>query len=251
MRKHAWILAVALLGMPGCDSGNGGGDGEVSAPDVPMDAVGDLPSDGSVDVPSDAPAEVPSDVPVDAPADGIPDGVEPGPFGFVIRVPQDRQIPEKDFQGGTQMVTRSDVDHVCTFPESFPKTYLYIQANPTRCEMMMGCFYDTQGAWVSVDGVLEAIQGAHYDFGGNHANDWVEVPYQGKVYRFFHSTLGFGGRRCQPMDCVQIKDTDENVLEDGCTKERTVPVTCVVVDADGKVPGFPTTFSKCPGDPNA
>jgi hypothetical protein len=34
------------------------------------------------------------------------------------------------------------------------------------------------------------------------------------------------------------------------TKDRSLPVTCVQVEADGTVPPLEETFKPCPGDPD-
>lgn len=52
------------------------------------------------------------------------------------------------------------------------------------------------------------------------------------------------------MDCLQLLEGGGLVTEDGCTKERTLPVTCVQVADDGTVPELVDTFAPCPGDPN-
>ena len=53
------------------------------------------------------------------------------------------------------------------------------------------------------------------------------------------------------MDCVQTYELGTgNLLEDGCTSDRTLPIACVRVLEDGTVPELIDTFEPCPGDPN-
>lgn len=39
-------------------------------------------------------------------------------------------------------------------------------------------------------------------------------------------------------------------LENGCTTNRTLPATCVLIEADGTEPPLIDEFEKCNGDPN-
>jgi len=284
MHRSAGILVVVLLVLAGCGSGEGGDAGDVPVTDVPADVPADAPPDVPADLPTDVPIDLPADAPIDLPADvpddGLPadlpeealedvpldvpldlpeeaadlpvdapdDTVEDAPtdvgpdgtapdFGFDIRVPQQGELPQ--------------IDYVCTFPAAWPRTWLYVQNDGVSCGMMVGCQYANVGAWVSVDGVVQALAGVVYNYGGNHHNDSVQVPWQGQVLNYYHSSFGWGWRKCQPMDCVQVMNLSQIVLDDGCTPDRTIPVTCVEVDPTGAVPAFPVTFEKCPGDPNA
>ena len=72
----------------------------------------------------------------------------------------------------------------------------------------------------------------------------------GTSYRYYHSSFGFGWRRCQPMDCVQELRSD-GVVDDGCTPARTRPIVCVEIAEDGTEPALLDTFEKCLGDPDA
>jgi hypothetical protein len=90
-----------------------------------------------------------------------------------------------------------------------------------------------------------------YDWGGNHHNDAIEFDAAGKHWRAYHSSFGFGWRQCQPMDCLQqTQGVGGTVIEDGCTKERTLPAVCRPIKADGSYDALVDSFKPCLGDPN-
>ena len=100
----------------------------------------------------------------------------------------------------------SDVDHVCTFAHDGVEGYLYIQATPISCESS-GMSYTpvfTTRAWLSVEGVVAELSDPLYDHGGNHNNDLAELQIGGTNYRLWHSSFGWGWRRCQEMDCLIV-----------------------------------------------
>ncbi|MGC4117422.1 MAG: hypothetical protein QM765_23250 [Myxococcales bacterium] len=184
---------------------------------------------------------------------GRPDGseVDAGPGderGFHVRKPVMRTIP---CQANTGCTTEElpDHDHVCTLVHGTLDGFLYVQATPVEERGFAGGpRYETAGAWVSVGGVATFVS-ATYDSGGNHRNDWITFEYQGQSYKTYHSSFGWGWRVCQPMDCLQLL-SGETVTEDGCTKDRTLPIVCVDVADDGTIPPLVDHFAKCPGDPN-
>jgi hypothetical protein len=177
-------------------------------------------------------------------------------FGFVRRVPeQERTVTCSESPAGLpeEPGVFPDADVLCTFDDGTTTGHVYVQATPVDCTVLMGAvaIYELEGGWISVDGTVTPLEGGQYDFGGNHANDSLEFDYAGRHYRYFHSSLGFGGRACQPMDCLQIYESDATTLvEDGCTMERTLPVVCVPINPDATAPELEDTFTPCPGDPN-
>jgi hypothetical protein len=177
-----------------------------------------------------------------------------GTFGFLIRAPEEREVTcSENPMGSTGPEVLMDEDLVCTFAVDSVEGTVYVQATPTDCRVLMGATpstFDTTG-WISVDGDVSELDGVLYDHGGNHFNNTLEFDYGDQHYRIAHSTIGFGGRSCQPPDCVQVFEEDGTTLvEDGCTKARTLPVTCVAIEAAGVVPSLEDTFAPCPGDPN-
>lgn len=109
--------------------------------------------------------------------------------------------------------------------------------------------YTIDKAELSVDGKTQSISPATYEYGGNHHNDYIEFAYQNLVFHFYHSSFGFGWRKCQPMDCIQVYEADGTTLvEDGCTSERTLPAVCRMANADGSFDSFDDVFEKCLGD---
>jgi len=188
---------------------------------------------------------------------GAPD--EPGgsgatTLGFTIRAPEERTVT---CSGGDPSFTDPalliDEDHICTFVHDAVEGHVYVQATPTDCQQLMGAVptsFEATG-WLSIEGVVTPLEELLYDHGGNHFNNTVEFVLDGLHYRYAHSSIGFGGRSCQPMDCLQVFEADGTTLvEDGCTMDRTLPVVCAPVEAAGVLPLLEDAFAPCPGDPN-
>lgn len=263
MRGWAWILMIAVVAATACESSSGANDADVVTPDVPSDPGTDTATDPGTDpgredvdtdVPFDGAQDEPADLPVDVPADASTDVPPvPGPCGFMIRVPQTLTIPFEMMPGdppSTQDMPQTD--HVCTFKYDTKEGCFYVQASPVEWIGWAGPTYRTDGFWTSFDDVVAPVADSTYSWGGNHHNDSVTFPLDGSSFRAYHSTMGFGGRSCQPMDCLQVYAADGTTLvQDGCDGlTRTLPIACVIVNADGTVPDFPTTFERCVGDPN-
>ncbi len=187
-------------------------------------------------------------------APDAPGGSGATTLGFTLRAPEERTVT---CSGGDPSVTEPallmDEDYVCTFVHGAVDGHVYVQATPTDCQQLMGAVptsFEATG-WLSIDGVTTPLEGLLYDHGGNHLNNTIEFVLEGSHYRFAHSSIGFGGRSCQPMDCLQVYRADGTTLvEDGCTVDRTLPVTCAAVEAAGVLPLLEDTFAPCPGDPN-
>jgi len=278
-----WLALLVLLlfggGEMGCSS-----DDKKAAPDVPgQDLSADTPaadlavSDGSVAdtrptdlageaAPGDQVAESRGD---DAPETSVSDGeapdgdeppdLQPGDtspldFGFELRIPEEHEVdcgavPE----GLPDTLVQLDVDHICTFDYGQFHGHVYVQATAVDCFVTMSPIpvFEVAGAWISLDGVVTPLDGVVYDYGGNHQNDFLEFDFGDYDYRYWHSSFGWGWRACQPMDCLQVYEPgSENFVEDGCTKDRTLPVVCVQVGADGTYPELIDTFEHCPGHEN-
>ncbi len=163
---------------------------------------------------------------------------------FEIRTPGTHAVTCDD--GSTEEL--SDVDHLCSFEDGEVRGELYVQATPVDCVVMMSAqpIFEVVAS-LKIGDRLEPLPGASYDFGGNHNNDALTFDYGGKTFRYYHSSFGFGWRRCQPMDCAQI--TEGESLFDGCTCERTHPVVCAVIAEDGSHEPLTTDgFAVCLGD---
>ena len=126
--------------------------------------------------------------------------------------------------------------------------YIYVQTTPIDINQFCTPILSVVKAEISIDGQVEPLQNASYDYGGNHANDFLNFDYGGKSYEYYHSSFGWGFRSCQPMDCMRVDDGQH--VEDGCTMDRTLPVICVAIEADGSHADLVDTFAPCPGDPN-
>lgn len=142
-------------------------------------------------------------------------------------------------------------DWVCSMDYKDIHGYFYMQNTPTSCVEIMSTTpqYTNDTAELYLNGSLQSISPASYDFGGNHHNDYIKFTYQGYVFHYYHSSFGFGWRSCQPMDCMQVYESDDSTLvEDGCTSERTLPVVCRMANSDGSFDSFADNFTKCIGD---
>jgi hypothetical protein len=176
--------------------------------------------------------------------------------GFTLRVPQVRQVPCESRAGGCDAptVAARDADLVCTLVDGARNQYLYAQVHVDRIDGVTNFFpqpvYVTDGVWIS-DGtrVISSGHTATYDYGGGHNNDSLTVDLGDVVYKYYHSSFGFGFRRCQEMDCLQsYAPGAATPTVDGCTRERTRPIVCVRVTDTGTVPPMRDTFMRCAGD---
>jgi hypothetical protein len=170
------------------------------------------------------------------------------PHGFKIRLPRSRQIT----CGGAKE-TLEDQDWICNFDHGEIHGYVYIQSTPVSWIKIMGVIPSfTSLAQISIDGQVQSLEGAKYDWGGNHHNDMLSFGYAGNGYNYYHSSFGFGWRSCNNMDCLQVSvGATGTVTEDGCTKDRTLPQVCSKINADGTYEDLSKdTFAKCLGDPN-
>jgi hypothetical protein len=176
-----------------------------------------------------------------------------GEYGFTYRSPGSQSITCTD-SGQTRTFEVLDEDWLCTFHHDSRVDYVYVRASPTgECARFLIPLYQIELAQISVDGVVTSLADAHYDFGGNHHNDSVSFAFGGKTYKYSHSSLGYGYRQCQPMDCMVVyaAGSATTVETDGCTATRTLPEVCVAIKADQTHAALaPDPFKKCPGDPN-
>jgi len=275
-----------VLWLAACSSGGGNADaaldsGKDIATDVPVDPGSDLVvdpgsdqavdtvqdtgpldpgQDQGIDLPPDAGMDAGQDAAKDTVADDGGDAGNAGPFGFDIRVPQEHEFKcDGGIPGMFDDATFWDADWICTFEYKETSGHVYVQNTPVGCNVMMSPVpdFESPGAWMSVDGVVTAIGVGSYNWGGNHHNDSMEIDYGGNHFKYYHSSIGFGWRKCQDMDCIKVYDqAGQDMVEDGCTKERTLPATCVLIEHDGSVPEFvdvselPEDQWPCPGDPN-
>lgn len=171
------------------------------------------------------------------------DSVEPDAFGFDIRVPGQYLIQDYPV---------SDVDYVCDLIYeqedllSDSPGYIYIQATPVSCSFV-GCQFETVGAWISFDGVVEPLVAAVYNPGGQHGIDFLDIRIGDLTFRYNHSSIGFGWRPCHTPDCLQVIMNDA-MLVDGCQPDRSLPAVCRLVKPDGTFDPLVDDFQRCPGD---
>jgi hypothetical protein len=160
-----------------------------------------------------------------------------GDFGFTFRPVQDKQL-----------------DYLCTLNAAGPSTYVYVRLDQTGTKSVGIAtipVYAPALAKISVNGAVSDLANATYDYGGGHNNDSLQFDYQGKSYKYYHSSFGFGFRQCQPMDCVSIYAPGATTpTTDGCTAARALPEVCVIIKADGTHDPLVDKFKKCAGDSN-
>jgi len=244
--KHEYLLLLVIIVattmsslLTSCDNDNKSGtDG-----DTDTDADGDTDSDSDTDTDSDI------DTDSDTDSDTDTDTGVPNEWGFDIRVPQMREI-ECPNDGIVQFL---DIDWVCTLEFEDVSAHIYVQNTPSSCVnvgMSDAPTYTTEQAQIHINGNLVTSSLAVYEYGGNHANDFMMIEYDDKHYKYYHSSFGPGWRKCQPMDCITVKELGGiEVIEDGCTCDRTVPIVCVQVSEEGNIPELVDTFEICVGDP--
>jgi hypothetical protein len=169
-----------------------------------------------------------------------------GEFGFSYREPQSHQFscpnkPEIDVP---------DMDWLCTFHHDDQLKHVYVQSTATGVTCLLAAFgvYESKVAQISIDGVVSPLADAKYDWGGGHNNDSLTFSYAGKTYKYYHSSFGFGFRKCQPMDCLSTYAPGATTPEiDGCAP-RTVPEVCVQIKPGKIHEPLVDKFAKCPGD---
>ncbi|PIE18947.1 MAG: hypothetical protein CSA66_03395 [Proteobacteria bacterium] len=175
----------------------------------------------------------------------------PNTWGFPMRYPQEHTVSCSG-RFGTEELEQLELDWICTFEYGGNSGHVYIQATPTACKVAMSAtpvFGDAAG-WIALDGAVSALPEATYDWGGNHHNDSLGFMFGDKSFRYYHSSFGYGWRKCQPMDCLQVNDGGGELVEDGCTADRTLPAVCRAIAADGTWDDMTDTFERCLGDPN-
>ncbi|MBI5542317.1 MAG: hypothetical protein HY901_00385 [Deltaproteobacteria bacterium] len=254
--KHQWSAAVVgiVLGslgtMAACSE-----EAERLDAGAGFDAAASADAAASVDASSARDASSAPDASFAADS-AVPDaGGVVDEHGFTLRVPQERTIPVGGGigPGPVETTTAWDIDYVCTFKHGALDGFFYVQATPLENRMMGmggGIVMQTEGGWLSFANVVTPAAGALYDYGGNHHNDSLEFDFQGKHYRYYHSSFGWGFRSCMPPDCLEVYQ-GATLEEDGCRSGRTLPVVCVEVAHDGTVAPLVDEYEKCPGDPNA
>lgn len=174
-------------------------------------------------------------------------------LGFTIRTPEERSVTCSEYPEGfpTGPKTFADADWLCTYDYGGVTGYIYIASTPVDCEWTLDAnpVFETKRAQISIDGAVTDLTDAAYDWGGNHHNDSLTFTYEGSSFQYYHSSFGFGFRSCQNMDCTTVSE-GTTLVEDGCTKERTLPIVCQQIMPDGTHGELVDTFMPCAGDPN-
>ena len=174
---------------------------------------------------------------------------------FEIRKPQAGVLPCEIPWGGdeVQRDTLSQHDVICTYDYNGEKGFLYVQLTPNSCAGGMSITpgsYNVDKAEFYINGKFADVSNVDYEWGGNHHVERLQFVYKGNVFRYSQSTMGWGGRPCQNMDCLKVFESDgKTYIENGCN-ERSLPIVCRNVNGNGEiVSDFTDTYKVCEGDP--
>ena len=174
---------------------------------------------------------------------------------FEMRVPKrDAYTCEEKTNWGDRVFTGtfSQIDLVCTYDYDGEKGFLYVQLNPISCGFALSLIpgYDVEKAEFYVNGKFADVSNVDYEWGGNHHVERLQFVYKGNVFRYSQSTMGWGGRPCQSMDCLKVFESDgKTYIENGCN-ERSLPIVCRTVNGKGEIVGdFTDKYKACEGDP--
>ena len=174
---------------------------------------------------------------------------------FELRVPKrDAYTCEEKGDWGDRVFreTYSQSDFVCTYDYDGEKGFLYVQLSPISCSFGFSLTpnYDVDKAELYVNGKFVDISDVKYEWGGNHHVQKLWFTYKGKVFRYGQSSLGFGGRPCQGMDCLNVFESDRKTyVVNGCDEQRSIPIVCNGVNAENQNFDFTDKFKVCEGDP--
>ena len=173
---------------------------------------------------------------------------------FEIRKPKAGVLPCEIPWGGdeVQRDTLSQHDVICTYDYNGEKGFLYVQLTPTSCQGGMSITpdsYNVDNAEFYVNGKFAEVSDVNYEWGGNHHVEKLSFTYKGNIFRYAQSTMGWGGRPCQNMDCMKVFESDgKTYVENGCN-ERSLSIVCRNVNLEGEVSDFTDTYKICEGDP--
>lgn len=158
-----------------------------------------------------------------------------GEFGFSYRAPG-----------------ADNLDWLCTFNQDSDSGHVYVrllQTGTTQVGIGKVPVYEVELAQISLGGEVSALTSVNYDHGGGHNNDSITFDFGGKTHTYYHSSFGFGFRKCQNMDCRNVYAAGTTTLEtEGCDSNRTLPEVCVSFKPDGTHDALVDKFMKCPGD---
>jgi hypothetical protein len=174
---------------------------------------------------------------------------------FEIRKPKGHVLPCEVSWGGEGEFMRdtlSQHDVICTYDYNGEKGFLYVQLTPISCSGGMSITpgsYNVDKAEFYINGKFADVSNVKYEWGGNHHVENLNFTYNGNVFRYAQSTMGWGGRPCQSMDCLKVFESDgKTYIENGCN-ERSLPIVCRTVNGKGEVADFTDNYKVCEGDP--
>ena len=177
---------------------------------------------------------------------------------FELRVPKgDAYTCEEKGDWGDRVFreTYSQSDFVCTYDYDGEKGFVYVQLSPISCSFGLSLtpIYDVDKAELYVNGKFVDISDVKYEWGGNHHVQKLWFTYKGKVFRYGQSSLGWGGRPCQGMDCLNVFESDKKTyVVNGCDEQRSIPIVCNEVNPDKQIEeqvfDFTDEFKVCEGD---
>ena len=175
---------------------------------------------------------------------------------FEIRKPKGHVLPCEVPRGGEGEFMRdtlSQHDVICTYDYNGEKGFLYVQLTPISCGGGMSITpgrYNVDKAEFYVNGKFADVSDVDYEWGSNHHVEKLWFTYKENVFLYSQSTMGWGGRPCQNMDCLKVFESDgKTYVENGCN-ERSLPIVCRNINSKGEVVSdFTDTYKVCEGDP--
>ncbi len=172
---------------------------------------------------------------------------------FDIRMPRDSVYTcEMSWDYESMKVPLSQHDVICTYDYNGEQGFLYVQLTPTSCDRGMSLTpgsFDVDKVQFYVNGKFADVSNVNYEWGSNHHVEHLQFTYKGNIFRYAQSTMGWGGRPCQNMDCLKVFESDgKTYVENGCN-ERSLPIVCRVVSKKGQVADFTDNYEICEGDP--
>ena len=275
MAMRGWMAVAvgAVLALAACGSSDDG------AGDPGTDVIGDGIGEAVAELPTKFPTELPVELPEALDTAELPDvqpveAVEPGPeieettdpgaeegtmeevvpvkqdYDFEVRIPPEDTV--KCSAGPSGSWSGAEPDQVCLFDGGAVQGYLYLQVTVTDCKVLMGPVptATASAVWIDVGGTVTQATDVVYEWGGNHHNDSLTFTFNGTHYRYYHWSIGWGGRACRGMDCSQVRAADGTVTDDGCTKTHTRALDCEQILPDGTHMPLVKQTTPCGGDSN-
>ncbi len=250
--KNALLIAAILLVASGTSCATD--DTEIQDPELDIPELNtDTPTESNTSVPTDTDtALIPTDTDTALiPTDTDSDVDTNNQWGFSFTPPKKRTLVcDEKGPAGEDTLPIFDRHFLCTLGESDEEGVIYVEAVPTKCHSAM---------WFTVSWSIGTAQG--YSAGTlspltdisfaevePHSASELTFVYNNQKHVYFHSSFALGLYAYHAMDCEKLFSTDGILLENGCTCDRTRPITCVRQNEDGTFPELVDTFEQSEDD---